>query len=400
MIRKILCKSWIFIGVLMAGQAGAQSFGHRARIDSVVQSGFYAIPVTPALSALMKTDFSDLRITDHTGNPVPFLLGTDISLKDSALYVSLKMVENTVNDSGQTVLVVENNPNEKLDALYLRIKNAAVSRTINLSGSADGKKWYSIIENVNFEKRFIQDHDSFLENISFPLSVYKYYRVIIYNGKNDPLDIISVHKMIQKDHPVINTVIQNPPVSFVRKDSSKITWLTVDNSKKYHISNLVIRVKSPRFYKRQVDVLAGDGLAGSFLISSDSLIHLSLPVFNDSVFRIDIYNEDNAPLVISGISTGQNPEEIVTYLEAGKSYQVEMTSATASKPHFDLLNFKDSIPKDIKTIGLSGIVNNSSVESAKDRGLRPFWVWPALTFVLIVLGLFTYRLTKEMSKRP
>jgi hypothetical protein len=147
-------------------------------------------------------------------------------------------------------------------------------------------------------------------------------------------------------------------------------------------------------------VLDDGRLAGSFLISSDSLVHLNLPLFNDSVFVIKIYNEDNSPLEITGISTGQNPEDIVTYLEAGKSYQLEMTNAFAEKPHFDLLNFKDSIPKDIKGIGLSAIFSNSPGKAVKNRGLQPFWLWPALTFVLILLGLFTYRLTKDMAKRP
>jgi hypothetical protein len=399
MIRKILPKCWFFIWILMGGYARAQTFQHTARIDSVDHSGFYAIHITPALSTLMKADFSDLRIKDSSGNPVPYLMGTEISWKDSSQFAQLKIVENAVNDSGQTVLVVENNPNEMLDAFYIRIKNAAVSRSINLSGSKDGTQWYSIIENVNFEKRFIQDHDSFLENISFPSSSYSYYRIIIYNGKNDPLDIISVQKRIQNEHQVVNTVIQNPPAYFVRKDSSKITWLTVDNSAKYHISNVLIKVKSPRFYKRQVDVLVGGGLAGNFLISSDSLVQLSLPLFNDSVFAVKIYNEDNAPLVITGISTGQNPEDIITYLEAGKTYQLEMTSAFAAKPHFDLLNFRDSIPKDIKGIGLSNIVNNSSVKGVNNGDIRPFWLWPVLTFVLVVLGLFSYRLIKDMSKK-
>ncbi len=400
MTPRILAKCCVFILILMVGFARGQSFQHTASIDSVAQSGFYAIHITPALSTLMKVDFSDLRITDNAGSPVPYLMATDISWKDSSQFAPLKIVENKVIDSGQTVLVVENSPSENLDAFYIRIKNAAVSRTINLSGSNDGIKWYSIIENVSFERRFIQDHDSFLENMSFPLSSYRYYRVIIYNGKNDPLDIISVQKRVQKEPLVVNTVIQNPPVSFIRKDSSKITWLTVDNSLKYHISNVFFLFKSPRFYTRQVDVLVSNSMAGSFLISSDSLVQLSLPVFNDSVFLVKIYNEDNAPLVMSGISTGQNPEAIIVYLETGKRYQLEMTSAFAAKPHYDLVNFKDSIPKNIKTIGVSGIMNNPSPKEVNNEGIRPFWLWPVLILVLLVLGSFTFRLVRDLSKRP
>jgi hypothetical protein len=400
MIRAGLYKYGLFFLVLFYGYAGAQSYKNKAKIDSVAQSGFYAIHVTPALSSLVKTDFSDLRIIDNKGNPIPYLLGSDIPMLDSALIKPLKILKNFVNDSSQSVIIIENFPDGKMDGFYIRMRNAAVSRTINLSGSNDAIKWYSIVENLDLEKRFIQDHDSFQEFISFPLSSYKYFRVIIYNGKNDPLDIISAQKRIQTIPAGKHDIIKNPSNSFTRKDSSKITLLVVDNSKAFHISNVLFQVKTPRFYRRQVDVVVGGMLAGNFIISSDSVVNLTLPIFNDSSFTIKIYNEDNPPLEIAALSTTQNDEKIITYLDSGKTYEFEMTSADAGFPHYDLVSFKDSIPKEIKEIGFSGISNIPSVVKVSDSYFKQAWLWPALIFTLIVLGLFTFRLTKDVAKRP
>jgi hypothetical protein len=400
MIRADLYRYLLFFLLLSCGYASAQSFKNKAQIDSVLQSRFYAIYVTPELSSLVKTDFSDLRITDKKGNPIPYLLGSDIPMLDTGLLKPLKIQKNIVNDSGQNVLVIENSPGEKTNGFYIRMRNTAVSRTINLSGSNDGIKWYSIVENVYLEKRFIQDRDSFQEFLSFPLSSYKYFRVIIYNGKNDPLDIISVQKRIHTSSVEKHYLIKNPSNLFVRKDSSKITWLTVDNSKYYHISNVLLFIKSPRFYKRQVDVIAGGMLAGNFIISLDSVVNLSLPIFNDSSFTIKIYNEDNPPLEIAAISTAQNEEKIITYLETGNSYALEMTNTDANPPHYDLVSFKDSIPKDVKGIGFSNISKIPTVVKVSNSYFKQFWLWPTLIFALIVLGLFTYRLTKDVAKRP
>jgi hypothetical protein len=177
-----------------------------------------------------------------------------------------------------------------------------------------------------------------------------------------------------------------------------VTWITVDNSKKFHINHVFIQVKSPRYYKRELDVRSGGVLLGNFIISSDSLINLSFPKINDSAFIIKIYNEDNPPLEISAVSTGQNEEKIITYLDSGKSYHLEMTNPNATTPHFDLVNFKDSIPKNPKEIGLSKIALTPVMLSGTESMFKQFWLWPSLIFALIVLGLFTYRLTKDVSR--
>lgn len=399
-MRKIRSKwIWIFL-LLFCGTVRAQTFNYRADLDSVNQSGFYAFSITTELSSMLKTDFRDLRIRDKTGNPVPWLAAGNLPVLRPDLLETLDIVQNTTTDSGQSLLIIRNDPKDKLDGFYIRFRNAAVSRTINLSGSHDGNKWYSIIENVNLERRFIQDRDSFLENISFPLSSYTFYRVIIYNGKNDPLDILSVQKRVSRDSPALHAQVENPPVSFVRKDSNKVSRIRVANPRRFHISHLGIQVKAPRFFKRQVDILAGDFLVGNFTISSDSLFHLSLPLLNDSVITIQIYNEDNPPLDISSITTAQDAEQIIAWLDSGKSYQLDMMSADAQPPRYDLVNFKDSIPEKIKQIGVSHIVYVPALRTVPPNDLfNMSWLWVVLALVLIVLALFTIRLTKEVGKR-
>jgi len=221
---------------------------------------------------VLKTDFRDLRIRDKTDNPVPWLAASNLPMLRPDLLKSLDIVQNTTTDSGQSMIIIRNDLKDKIDGFYIRFRNAAVSRTINLSGSHDGNKWYSIIENVSLERRFIQDRDSFLENISFPLSSYTFYRVIIYNGKNDPLDILSVQKRISRDLPAPHALVENPPVTFIRKDSNKVSRIRVENPHRFHISHLGMQVKAPRYFKRQVDILAGNLLVGNFTVSSEFLV--------------------------------------------------------------------------------------------------------------------------------
>jgi len=129
------------------------------------------------------------------------------------------------------------------------------------------------------------------------------------------------------------------------------------------------------------------------------LFHLSLPLLNDSVITVQIYNEDNPPLDISSITTAQDAEQIIAYLDSGKSYQLEMMSADAQPPRYDLVNFKDSIPENIKQIGVSQIVPIPALGTVAPLILfKNSWLWVVLALVLIVLALFTIRLTKEVGK--
>ncbi|HEY8735295.1 MAG TPA: hypothetical protein VIL90_12070, partial [Puia sp.] len=160
-----------------------------------------------------------------------------------------------------------------------------------------------------------------------------------------------------------------------------------------------IQVKEPRYFKRQVDILTNDFTVGDFTISSDSLFHLSLPLLNDSVITIQIFNEDNPPLDIVSITTAQDAEQIIAYLDSGKSYQLDMMSKDAQPPRYDLVNFKDSIPENIKQIGVSNIVYVPALRTVTPNDLfKKSWLWVILAFVLIVLALFTIRLTKEVGK--
>ena len=79
MIRKILSRYLILLLVLTERNAQAQAFHNKAAIDSVTKSGFYKIRVTPVLSTFLNADFSDLRIDDHLGNAVPYLLGSKLN---------------------------------------------------------------------------------------------------------------------------------------------------------------------------------------------------------------------------------------------------------------------------------------------------------------------------------
>jgi len=382
-------------------KAQAQHFKNKAAIEPVAKTGFYALPVSPELSGYLQTDFSDLRILDEKGNAVPYIIKSSLPLIKPAEYKPLKIVSNEIADSGKSIIIIENNSSEKIADFLVKIKNASVSRTIDLSGSDDNLHWFSITENVLLEKKFITDDDSYLENIEFPLSSYRFFRLTIYNGKNDPLNILSAGKYSGEEINSVAPIIRNPFLKFVQKDSGNhISYITILNPKLYHVGYISLHVKGSKFFKRDIGIVEKRETISSFSISSDSVFYFNLPAFKDSIFEIRIDNGDNPPLIITSVGTGQETKKAIAYLEANANYNLELNNDSVAAPQYDLQNFKDSISSEVPEMKISDIQSILEKPVAESKNIfNQAWVWPILFFVLLILTLFTLRLLKDVSKK-
>lgn len=60
--------------LLPLGIHAQSSFSMRATLERVPASGFYAINVSPELSAYVQVDFRDIRVLDGAGAQVPFII--------------------------------------------------------------------------------------------------------------------------------------------------------------------------------------------------------------------------------------------------------------------------------------------------------------------------------------
>jgi len=112
-----------------------------------------------------------------------------------------------------------------------------------------------------------------------------------------------------------------------------------------------------------------------------------------------IENNDNPPLKIASIATAQQKPDLVAYLEQGKNYQLMLDNPTVDYPSYDLNKFIDSIPSFTPTISVGPIKavikDNFTQPETKSKNL---WLWPVIGVVLLLLGLLTWQLTKDLKK--
>ncbi len=260
-------------------------------------------------------------------------------------------------------------------------------------------KWYTIAENIELEKRFVTENDRYIQTISFPGSSYSYFKITIENGKNNPLNIIEAGRYAEIQYRSINPYLTNPPVNFIQQDSSDHnTYIKIHQLAAYHIDKITIKVNGPKFFRREANVVS-DNSVSDFQISSDSAFSFFLPTFNDKNWYIKIYNGDNPPLHISDVITEQESKQMIAYLESGKKYHVLMNDSLAAKPVYDLQQFKDSIPADIPYLQILSFESIAQKNQVTSKFISEKLLWSIIVGVLIILGIFTFRLTKEVERK-
>jgi hypothetical protein len=383
-------------------QSEAQHFKYEASVQKIDSNGFYAISITPELSSHIKTDFSDIRIKDDRNTQVPFLIRNASLQQADASTFTMPIVQNKVTDSGKSDIIIQNRTGILLSEMTLQIKNADVQRFATLQGSNDEKQWFTILENINFRKENAGNEDFYFQQLNFPANKYAYFKLIIKNGKEAPLQILSAtQRSTQKIIPATDSYIATPQLSFVQKDSiDKNTYLTVTNEHFYHVEKVVLMIDAPKFFKRKITI-SNINTSEDFELSSNINNGFVLPAFNTKRFVIKIENEDNPPLVIKSLHTYQSAKQLIAYLDAKKSYSLFMGDPVLQSPSYELQSFKDSIPAQIKSLAIGEIksIQQPQAEIKNSIFSNKGLLWITLAIVLAILLFFTLKLTKQMRAR-
>ncbi len=386
--------------LLFACIVQAQKFTEKANLAPVTATGFYSIPVNPQLSSNATLSFSDVRVADNDNNFVPYIITSQKPSFTTSNYNKLPVIKNELTDSGKSELIIQNRVNQKIASVALLIRNAAVNRYATISGSDDMKKWFTIDENINLENITGNDTDRYVQTIDFPVSSYRYFKIVIDNKKNNPLNIIEAGSYSNVKHTA-DAYIANPAPAFIQTDGAdKYSYIIVHQNAAYHIDKINLQIESPKFFERDIYTINSFGIS-QFKISSNNVLNISPAAFNDKDWSIRIYNGDNPPLKIKAITLQQESKNIVTYLQAGKTYHLLMHDSTVATPVYDLQKFEDSIPAVIPRLKITSFKdisgNNATVKS--HFAISSTWLWILILAILAALGFITYKLMNEVKNK-
>jgi len=402
---------FLFCLLTVCSKAQTEGYHYYANVDSVKNSGFYQIDLGPTLNAHIKTDFSDIRIVNDAGKWIPHVLDGSIGpfgyiVTPVNSYVEF---ETTISSPATTEMILKGN-DAFIAAFDINVKNTSATRVAKLSGSDNKQNWFVIVDSLlmvptvaekNGEKRF---------HIDFPACNYKYYKLVIDNKANDPVNFMGITTPIYVKGVEGVFLAENPKSALFQKDSGKISYIRLSQEANYHVDQLGIRVSGAKYYYRKLEVyLPADSnhsfsnpgtLLQSFYFSNNSSLDFVLPRVNPKVFYLLIYNQDNPPLKVEAISTKSNTRSATAYLEKGIGYKLIIDNPSAYMPDYDLTKLNNIIPDSVQLLNTGNIIPFERKEIVLSPEKNNKWLlWVAIAIAIIILLFFTQKMLKEVDKR-
>jgi hypothetical protein len=249
----------------------------------------------------------------------------------------------------------------------------------------------------------LDDNGSYLQSISLSASNYHYLKLLVNDKNKSPVKFLQAG--IYTEQSVAGLYFPVPHTKFSKRDTNKVTYITIQLSDNYLVNRLDLNISGPKYYKRDISVYQIDR-QGKQLITTTELNSgkkgALLITAKTNKLELQIDNSDNLPLDIEGVTVSQADQFITAYLEFGQTYKILTGDAHAVAPAYDLKFFVDSIHNHIPEVTHGQITKNTAFEihGVKAPG-RDYTIaiWIAIIVALTLLTLLTSKMIKEVDKK-
>ena len=413
MMKKRLINFLLFVGLSIAAFAQTEGYHFYSNIDTVKISGFYNIVLAPQVNAHLKTDYSDVRITDSKSKWVPHVFHAPLNeMSREAVLVNLKFI---VAESNKTNTIIIIDAAQQLNNISILIKNTEVQKFCTLSGSNDKQNWFVISDSILLTPQPADKNTESELKINFPQSNYNNLKLVINNRNKDPFAVVAVSTnttaiaFLSKNFS--DSLLQNPTTIVLQKDSGKNSYIKIIQQKKFHFNQINIVAQGLKFYNRQVDLYVAENnlnsfsnpgkFIQSFTVSNNSSLRFNLPLQNAATFYLIIKNEDNPALQIKEVGTNVSYRYVTAYLEKDNAYKLVMDNAAAILPNYDITKDYPTIKDSVSLLGIGNIFayENTEIVERNATKNKQWIIWIAIIAALVLLLFFTKTMLKEVNKK-
>jgi len=273
---------------------------------------------------------------------------------------------------------------------------------VKLEGSENKNDWFTITEDY----RILSIKNSLTEyqfsKLNFPESNYKYYRLTIPSNENPELTSANLirHQSLNgkyqsveiKDWKIIqgknNTVITSQLKNLTQVCKISLKFLdTVDYYRPITIQYLKDSIKTEKGFKYVFTTLKEDK------ISSLETNSFSFTSCKTNTIRCIIHNNNNQPLSLESINAFRYEYQLTARFSQKATYFLCYGKNIDYNPNYDIVNFKQNIPKEIATLTLGAEKKiNAEKPDSKPLLISKKWLWLILISIIVLLGWFSIKM--------
>lgn len=391
----------------------SQEFSVSAKLSNIKTNGLHSVLLTPKIRSIGNDNLSDLRIYDSKNREVPYFLTNDFQTTSTA-FEEFKILSKNSSPGKSSSVIFENQTAKNLNGFTLAIANSDVSKTYNVSGSADLKQWFGLVNNAELYDLSDNQSTFIYKNISVPTNLYRYIKVEFNDKKTLPVAILKAGNFSSLTTASKIQELKTEDYKIEEFTKEKKTRITFKFNAPQIIDQISFEIKNPSLYRRNATVLVNrtrtykkrkkeyQENVAYFELTSNSKNTFTLPELRENEITIEVENQDNQPLSIGEVKLYQNPIHFVADLNAGENYTLKLGNPDLIAPQYDLSTFQNTISKVLPEAEISDIKVNfkkpAQHSSNSEIWNNPWVMWVCIGLGGLVIFYFSVSLMKDMKK--
>ncbi len=382
-----------------------------APLQPISKDGYYTLVLSPEVVGRSHADLGDLRLLDSLNHEVPYVVEFEPAMYEHTWMRTYKLLRNErVNK--RTIIEMEADSAATVDELQVRIRNAMVSKRARITGSDDRENWYMILD----ECLSVGEGDgatNVLRFVDLPLSDYRYYRITLNDSLTAPVQVLDLGHCGRARSEGRYTAVR--PLMFTRVEDRSTSRIALFSNAPFKADRFAFEIRNDGPYLRRGSFMVRvrqevqgrirktpvvrEEQIGNFTIASYGRGTIAGPgAITDTLF-VDIENQSDRPLEITGIRAFQLEHRLIAKLNAGMRYTISTSDAKASKPRYDLEQFRDSIPASISALAVPAMMA-APPPIVEEPPFSPgkHWLWIVLVSVGAIIAFGAIRLLRQTGK--
>jgi len=401
----------VFAALVIRADFSGTGWEYMKHISVSEVEGLTRVKVDPEVYNHSKRELTDLRIVGEKGEEIPYKLELAESEIEKVCFEPELYNLSTVPEKYTEFYLNMGEENHIINKLHIVTGSRNFRRKVEIWGSDNGIDWLNIRKDANIFSFYNEDYVTALTDIKFPDSKRRFYKIVIWNEKENPLGIDRCRVYFEKE---IEAPLDDVPFKIVSRDENK------DKKRTEIILDLVyknvpakeINIKFDQDgYHRNVWILGSDNTDDWRRINSGIIYMynkenknnaISLSESGDRYLKLIIYNGDDSPLKIDDISIKGSRRFICFIAKEGKEYRLFYGNSDANKPVYEferLLPFMESEKSFLSELGGEQINPDFSRIKEVIKEEENFFIWPMVVFVVIALGFLIFKSMKRLNNK-
>lgn len=401
----------IFIGFTAFLVAQQTTYNYKRNIEAINDKWHY-IALPNAMVGKLKPNLSDIRIygitTSNDTIEAPYFVDV-LAEKIIKNTIAFKIINTTKTENGY-YYTFKTEKEASLETLNLKFNNPNFDWLTTLEGSHNQLNWFTILEDYRIISIKNESTDYSFSKLKFKPTTYTYYRLLVKSDAQPNLVSATLNNFEIVNGNYSAFKVKNTQVETLKKEKTTIIKLTL--TEPYALSKLDLNVEKQFDYYRPFTI---EYLSDSLKTEKEwnyyykTLYTGTLSSFEANRFkfrstvcktlRLTIYNNDNEFLTLNTVEAFGYKHRLTARFTTNAKYSLVYGNKSATKPRYDILNFKKNIPKSLNTLAVGEeqqIATSNTIITPKSTFFNTYWLWGILGIICVLLAVFTLKMMKTI----